>query len=68
MAIKYKKYPKDKYGNEIPSIEKTTEDGIIWSIPFDESNADYQDYLAWLAEGNTPEAAEQTVYKLTTHT
>ena len=58
MSIKYKKYPKDKYGNEIPSIEKTTEDGIIWSIPFDESNADYQDYLAWLAEGTTPEAAD----------
>ena len=57
MAIKYKKYPKDKYGNEIPSIEKTTEDGIIWSIPFDESNADYQDYLAWVAEWNTAEAA-----------
>jgi len=58
MTIKYKKYPKDKYGNEISSIEKTTEDGIIWSIPFDESNADYQDYLAWLAEGNIPEAAD----------
>ena len=27
-------------------------------IPFAEDNADYQAYLAWLAEGNTPEAAE----------
>lgn len=24
-------------------------------IPFDERNKDYQDYLAWLAEGNIPE-------------
>jgi hypothetical protein len=24
-------------------------------IPFDEANADYQQYLAWLEAGNTPE-------------
>jgi hypothetical protein len=29
-------------------------------IPFDPDNTDYQAYLKWVAEGNTPEPAENT--------
>jgi hypothetical protein len=28
-------------------------------IPMDESNTDYQEYLKWVSEGNTPEAADE---------
>ena len=35
-----------------------TKDGITSIIPKDEANVDYQTYLAWVAEGNTPEQLE----------
>lgn len=27
-------------------------------IPFDPANTDYQEYLEWIAKGNTPEEAD----------
>jgi hypothetical protein len=35
---------------------KRLSDGAF--IPMSEENTDYQAYLAWVAEGNIPEAAE----------
>lgn len=34
------------------------EDNKRTSIPLNPDNTDYQEYLKWLAEGNTPESAE----------
>lgn len=47
---------KDRVTNEIENIVKRTADNAF--IPFDLNNTDYQEYLAWLEEGNTPEEAE----------
>lgn len=40
------------------SINKKENGLQISAIPLDPANTDYQEYLKWLAEGNTPEEAE----------
>ena len=46
-------------GSSFPrkAIKRTLDDGTISCIPIAEGNTDYQEYLAWVAEGNTAEAA-----------
>ena len=49
----------DKDLNKICSITKNDGSGTIVSIPLSEDNTDYQAYLKWLDEGNTPEPADE---------
>ena len=61
MAIRYQLYSNVTVGEqsvERGCIKRILDDGTVSCIPMDEDNTDYQNYLAWVAEGNTPEAAE----------
>ena len=44
-------------GNLVCVLKRTS--GRLLSIPIDPENTHYQDYLEWVAEGNTPEPADQ---------
>ena len=47
------------YSNEVGGIMATDEgNNLIYTIPLDPRNTDYIEYLEWVAEGNTAEAAD----------
>ena len=47
------------YQGQLDSIQLIKDNGEFWSIPINEANTDYQQYLKWVAEGNTPEPADE---------
>tara|TARA_R100000329_G_C7478418_1_gene168517 strand:- start:13 stop:177 length:165 start_codon:yes stop_codon:yes gene_type:complete len=51
------KLVKDMTGT-VNQVRYTDSTNVVKVIPFDEANTDYQEYLAWVAEGNTAEEAD----------
>ena len=53
----YKLLANPRNRSENLAVIRRLDDGAF--IPMDEGNTDYQQYLKWVAEGNTPEPADE---------
>jgi hypothetical protein len=52
----YQKLTNPMTGVEAQCIKRLSDNAFI---PMDEANTDYQQYLKWLSEGNTPTPADE---------
>ena len=52
------KFFKDVITDEVIIVKKSCGGSRYLDIPFDEANTDYQEYLAWVADGGVAEAAD----------
>ena len=51
---------KDPISETVNTIKKTQSGTTVsLTIPLSEDNTDYQEYLAWVAEGNTADPADE---------
>ena len=52
------KFFKNWNGETIGVLKDSPDDNYVISVPINDENTDYQEYLKWVAAGNTAEAAD----------